>query len=169
MRPCHKSALIAPLLVSILLLGCGSGPKASIERVLREDKEIGMQIVGQQGKVTNEVLDRVADNIQQAAHKMKRIDLSGCPPDFAEAYFAHAKAWYEFGEVTRDHPNIPTTLEGLVGGFINGLMGDPTGGAFRVQAEIGGWQERARLAYKEVNATYNKVEEIAVRYGARLP
>ena len=160
---------IASLIASVFFLGCGSGPKASIERVLREDKEIGSQFQGPQGGLSNAALTTWVEGASNLVRKMKRIDLSGCPPEFSSAYLAHARAWENLAEVIQGHPNIPTGMEGLVAGFINGLAGDPTGGAFEVTGQIRTWQEHTALAYGEVKSTWNTVEDIAVRNGARLP
>ena len=117
----------------------------------------------------NAALDTCAMGALSTARMMKQIDVSGCPPEFSSAYLAHARAWENLAEIIQGHPNIPTAMEGLIGGFLNGLAGDPTGGAFEVQAQIRNWQQRAALAYGEVKSTWNTVEDIAVRNGARLP
>jgi hypothetical protein len=142
-----KTSITATLLISILLLGCRSDPKASIERVLKEDRVFSSQGKAPQGDLSNEALKTLADETLVLAGKMKHIDLSGCPPEFAVAYIAHARAWESFGGTLHNHPDILTS------------------GAEQIQ----NWRALATRSYAEIDSTWKTVEDIAVRNGARLP
>ena len=101
------------------------------------------------------------------ANAGKRIDVSGCPRDFAEAYYRHLGAWSQEADAISAHAHIAGTGEALLEGFFRGLGGDITGGEFQHQDEFKAWMGRVQMAHAEVNRNWTEVEALAVRYGAR--
>lgn len=115
----------------------------------------------------DEDLDRIAAIMRDYVSACKRVDMSSCPRDFAEAYYRHFTAWAEEADVIANHPHIPVGSEAFVEGFFRGLAGDITGGAVERQDQFNAWGRRAIDAAANVNRTWNEVEALAVRYDAR--
>jgi len=130
--------------------------KAAIEQVLRQDA------------VSNDGTTSVADVVE----RMRAIDTSACPNDFRAAYLAHVHAWEKLAGVERDAIALKADSESagaMVEAFIRGFLGDPLGPINEDIDARNQLQARYQEASREVQATFHRVEEIAVSYGASLP
>ena len=130
--------------------------RAAIERVLEQDKGTSA------GSTT----------VAQIVARIRAIDTSECPNDFRAAYLAHIHAWESMGEVEGRARAFKADREGagdLVEGFIRGFLGDPWGKANEIQNVQSQLQIDYQSARQQVKQTFNRVEEMAVAYGASLP
>jgi hypothetical protein len=148
----------ATLLVCAMVGGCGGPSPAvgNVERVLKEDQAACIW----------------AQTAAGAAASMRAIDTSACPNDFRAAYLAHVHAWEAMAAVEREAAafrarNDPEGV--LVESFIRGLLGDPLGKANQVAAEQGELLRGYNAASRGIRETFNRVEEVAVGHGAKLP
>ena len=57
----------------------------------------------------------------------------------------------------------------FVEGFIRGFLGDPLGKAYEIRDAQNQLQRDYQWPSQQVKQTFNQVEELAVKYGARLP
>lgn len=115
---------------------------------------------------------RNGNGVAGAVQQMKAIDTSGCPGDFRAAYLAHIHAWeamYEIQQQAIRLKNESNSDGAVVESFIRGFMGDPFG---KVNEQINAQNQlamAAQNAHQQIKLTFNKVQEIAVTYGAKLP
>jgi hypothetical protein len=75
-------------------------------------------------------------------------------------------------QVEREATAFKSDREGsgdFVEGFVRGFLGDPMGKANEIRDAQNQLQREYQAASQEVKQTFNQVEELAVRYGARLP
>ncbi len=130
--------------------------KTNIESVLQEDAKAP---VG-------------ADTVVEIVHRMRDIDISGCPEDFRVAYVAHIHAWEAMREVERNAIAFKkeSNADGvLVETFVRGMLGDPLGKVNELAAAQTQLQRDYQSARSEIKETFNRVEELTARYGANLP
>lgn len=103
---------------------------------------------------------------------MRKLNLSGCPTDFAAAYVDHIHAWEEAGLIQRaqkqlnSDENIKATIVASVLADLLGADAAPIHDAAEAEAELKKGMENALLKVRE---TFNKVEHLAANYGATLP
>lgn len=103
---------------------------------------------------------------------MRKIDTSACPRDFRSAYLAHVHAWELMAGVEADakafkSKNDPADV--FVESLIRSFLGDPLGKAHEIRDEHNQLQKRYKEATQQVQATFHRVEDIAVAQGAALP
>jgi len=127
----------------------------AINKLLAEDDEVG--------RITNK------DYITTAP-KMRQLDISKCPTDFAAAYIRHIQAWEKGAEVKQAYLKLKEYSD-LV--LVARLLQPITGAkdeAFEdyeaAETEIG---RLAKEAEEEVKSTWRDIEYIAVGYGATMP
>lgn len=127
----------------------------NIERVLRED------VAANAG----------ATSVGQVASRMRAINTTGCPRDFAAAYLTHVHAWETMAEVEREiiafHAHSQSG-EVMAEAFIRGFLGDPFGKVSELAALHGDIGRRAHGAQQQIRVTFQDVERVAVNHGARL-
>lgn len=133
--------LFVVAIVAIVIFG--GSDKSAIESVLAQDA------------LTTEEATSVAEIVQ----RMKSIDTSDCPADFREAYYRHIRAWQGMAEQVASEPQ--SFGEGFLYGLIKGFEGDYTGG-------LGEINEARNYCSQQIKTTFQEVEAIAIRYGARL-
>lgn len=128
---------------------------AAIANVLQQDRAFSDQAHQMTGAGTppKQALHWMIDH-------MAAIDLSSCPPDFAEAYVRHIGAWRAAANVLDQQPD--SFLAGLLDGFVNGLSGEADGGVSRERRDV---QE----ASNNVDSTWTDVEAVATRYHVKPP
>jgi hypothetical protein len=162
---------ILSVLLLTVLCSCDSSPQSQIEQVLRADKKIGDKLLAlvPRNNPTDGDLAQYALAVQDSVKHQRDISLSGCPADFITAYVEHVRAWEDFGDTLKNRPQIPTGMEALVGGFIRGMMGDITGGAGEIQANIQHWVDQLKEAEGRIKTSWRNVEDAAIRHGAQLP
>ena len=128
--------------------------RAAIRRVLKEDKFAGSSA-----------------NYAQVAAAMQSISLTGTPSDFAEAFTRHRQAWgdaarleAEWKKVTSED-NINMALIG--GGLCLFLECEENPISSQIDAEnrIKSAREQAS---RNINETFQVVEQVAARYGAAI-
>lgn len=100
---------------------------------------------------------------------MRRVDLSGCPQDFREAYSKHIHAWEEVAAVQQARTKLNDEEDAAaVAGVLATIFGsDATPWGDHVQAV----QEVNRLeavARGDVATTWQEVEDVARKYGVQM-
>ena len=98
--------------------------------------------------------------------------MSGCPNDFKAAYLAHIHAWETLIDLEQRVNNFKKERNGpgdFIEGFIRGYSGDPFGKMNEIRSAGSKLDSELQSANQQIKQTYNKVEEIAVSYGANLP
>lgn len=150
-RQCFVVIAIAAVLGTA---GC-NGHARAIESVLQADK----------GTSAN------AKSIGEVVTRMRAIDGSKCPKDFQAAYLTHIHAW-ERGvqwerQATEFHKNTSET-SALVESFVRGFLGDPLGKMNEINAGRTEFEREAQAIQKEIQRTFQEVEKVALKYGAKL-
>ncbi|MCZ7591567.1 MAG: hypothetical protein M5U15_05185 [Kiritimatiellae bacterium] len=160
----------ALVIVGMFRMCSGGGTERAIERVLALDHQYSQAMSADtaQTEDPNQQLDAVAAQVFQYTTQAKSIDLSSVPKDFAAAYYGHVSAWEDMGTTIQRHPYIPSTMEGVVEGFIRGLLGDWTGGAFEKQQMFDDYGRQLQARDDEIKRTWREVETIAIRNGASI-
>ena len=128
----------------------------AIESVLKQDRTTGTG----------------SRSVLEVVNRMRAINTSECPNDFAAAYVSHIHAWEAMVEVERQAIAFKADREGagdFVEGFIRGFCGDPLGKANEFRDAKTQLQSNYQAAREQVKQTFNHVEEVAVGYGAQLP
>lgn len=129
--------------------------KTCIETVLQQDASIP------QGSSASVV-----------ASRMQTFDTMNCPSEFREAFLVHTQAWSNAARIDRSlavlnsDENIGNTLgQQLVDSLFK------TGNTpYRDHADADRRLRAARsAAFDDIRTTYQDVQRVAVRYGARLP
>ncbi len=123
--------------------------KSAIQKALHEDSLTGQ------------------DPTAGHAEAMRRVDLSGCPQDFRDAYLKHVHAWDEKVAVHQAKAELDDQAGAdLTMGVLAGLFGsDATPIGDHVQKE----QELDRLddvADNDIEITWRNVQDVALQYGA---
>ncbi len=84
---------------------------------------------------------------------MRRIDLSGCPPDFQKAFRDHIQAWAEMESLTLTNSGFNIVFKSAL------TFGAAAGDAyFRIDS-----------AEQRITSTWHEVLRIAGQYGAEIP
>lgn len=107
----------------------------------------------------------------EIAQRMRAIDLSKCPNDFAAAYVAHIHAWERRAELENARYAYLSQLEtsgAVIDSLIRGL-GDPFGPAKDYIAARDKFTADFNDVQKEIMQTFQRVEEIAAANGITLP
>jgi hypothetical protein len=166
--------IVVPYYLSILVDAVHpSSPQLTISRALQQDYQLGRQYLADRdaihssGATGDDALDQVAQLTADLVSKMKTIPISNCPPDFREAYTRHINCWSYYAEAISHHPHIQSGGEAVVNGFLRGLSGDPTGGAFEAQDEINSYLRQAQERDDDVTRSWGDVSAIAVKYGVQ--
>lgn len=174
-----KIKLTLPLFVAFILglycTGCDKTDfqsinqfryKSAIEKVLADDSRFAQEKPPLREDLSpDEALDLYARGISIYVSKAQNFDSSSVPNDFAMAYRNHLRAWQRTGEMYACHPKIGTFWGNFTEGFIRGMLGDATGGAFEKQANIDQWVSQVQIAEGDIETTWNDVENIARQYG----
>lgn len=108
----------------------------------------------------------------QAVAGMRAIDTTNCPADFRATYLSHIHAWETMADVERDAIAFKATANSdgvLVESLIRGYLGDPLVKANEIQAAQSQLQQKYLAARLQVKQTFNRVETIALHYGATTP
>jgi hypothetical protein len=142
---------------------------AAIQNVLQQDTALGTELrklIDQVTPNTDEDLNRVAALINSYVDTAKTIPITECPTDFGEAYYRHLGAWTETANVTYAHPHVEGGMENFLKNFARGAILD-LGGPERDQKEWNDWKAKINAAQSSISKTWNEVESLAVRYGAK--
>jgi hypothetical protein len=145
------------ILTCIFLVGCArqGGAVNNIERVLAEDR----------------VASKQATSVADVVARMRAVNASGCPNDFKAAYLAHIHAWETMATVEQEAIAFKSRNDSagvMVESFIRGFLGDPLGTANEIAAEQSELARDYNVASRQIKATYDRLEEIAVGQGANL-
>lgn len=138
-----------------------------IEAVLAQDKTISENLnsrVNAQKTDSMEDFDTLAGYIDEFVEQERRVDTSGCPREFAEAYARYVAAFSEEAGVLHGHPNIPSGDEAFALGVLKGLQGDPTGELREISDSISAWQKRWHEKADLATQAERQMHEIAARY-----
>jgi uncharacterized membrane-anchored protein YjiN (DUF445 family) len=106
------------------------------------------------------------------AQEMRKIDISQCPADFSTAYVDHIHAWEFSAKVQRalnelnSNENEGKVIADQIWAELFGTGETPIADAVELDDKL---KEQAEIASGEIKSTFNKVEHIAVSYGAVLP
>jgi hypothetical protein len=126
--------------------------KSAIEKALHEDALTGK-----------------APTPEHAA-AMRQVALNDCPQDFRVAYMNHIHAWDETAAVNQAKVKIDNEEDAAaLGGALATLFDSdatPWSDHLRAQQEIVRYE---KLAATNVATTWQEVETIASKYGARVP
>lgn len=144
------------LVLLVLLGGCGSSDAPSIESVLQADS------------TTTTGATSVADVV----NRMRAIDLSKCPKDFAAAYVAHIHAWELLADVEQQGRAYDANFNSggaMVESFLRGFIGDPFGKTNESIAARNQLVTNYNSAQQQIKQTFQRVEELAVSHGAKMP
>lgn len=152
------SRLIILILLSLLLVGYSrsdNSPASAIERVLQADQQTNVGV----------------KHFSKIVPRMRQIDTTGCPHEFRAAYLAHIHACEEVVQIPSEIEHLNSNdrqFEIFWESAIRSFLGD----VFTVPAQISHQLEeldrKSENAQQEVAATYRRLEEIAVGYGAKL-
>ena len=158
-KPTRFLLVVAGCTVAILA-GCG-------DSTAKKNRLVIQKVLDQDAKVTDN-----ATSVAQIVLRMRAIEYSECPADFREAYVQHIHAWelLEQVEVQAKQYDAEYNSGGaLFESFIRGAMGDPFGKTHEAITATKQLRQNYQQAAFEIKSTLNRVEEIAVRYGATLP
>lgn len=129
-------------------------PAGVIERVLEADVEAGGS----------------SSDPAAVAKAMKEIDLSGCPPEFQEAYVDHIDAWERSGQTRSDaqawidrHVPGQFTIDELYNTQV------PPGLSPEAELQRQAVIARQMSATQAIQSTYDRVLRTAQQHGARTP
>jgi uncharacterized protein YceK len=142
------------------LSGCGSATSDStssvqakrqryadaITAVLARDKQLSDWAVTEIEKGAN-----APAVLQLCVDEMRKIDLTGCPAEFQQAYLKHVYAWSEVPPLMRKYEGVR--------GFFTALL-EGAAGTYDGDAE-------AKRIQKGIRDTLLEVETIALRYGVQ--
>lgn len=149
-------------LLAILLMGAafwlgklsvaGSGAEA-VQTVLQQFQALDQEFTKAtpEKKITGPEMVAVAD-------RMKRIDISACPPDFREAFIRLAGEFWLTGEVMKQYSDMTSVA---IDAGLNLLAGEKDAG-------IAGMKKELNAAVRALIVRQTEMEAIAVRHGARL-
>ena len=147
--------VVVAILVVLGTAGC-NGQARAIENVLQADK----------GTSPN------AKSIGEVVTRMRAIDGSKCPKEFQSAYLTHIHAWERGAQwerrATEFHKNSAEPSQ-FVESFVRGFLGDPLGKMNEVNAARTEFEREAQAIQKEIQQTFQDVEKVALKYGAKLP
>jgi hypothetical protein len=185
-RPWYRSVAFVGLLIgipaSLMLIGSlcfvllnntidASSPNVAILTALQQDDQLGKEYKSERmgihdsGATGDDALDQVARLTSNLVAKMKAIPISDCPADFQEAYTRHINCWSDDADAIAQHPHIQSGDEALLEGFLRGLAGDPTGGAFEKQYQIDSYLKTEHDRSIDIKRSWEDVEAVATRYG----
>jgi hypothetical protein len=104
---------------------------------------------------------------------MQQIDTSKCPSDYRAAYVEHIFAWKYAADVQDAVIEFKksTDMNGVVAsGVIMAVLGGDGSAPLRdVMTVAAKLEEKGGEAHKRIQDSFQKVEQIAVSYGAALP
>ena len=149
-------SFIIALCFLVVVSGCSSSSRKNriaIQNVLDQDAKVTIN----------------ATNVAQVVSRMRAIDFSACPGDFREAYVAHIQVWEMLAQVEAQAKQYDANFnssDAMFEAFIRGAMGDPYGKANESIIASNHIQQNYQQAIFQINSTYNRVEQIAVKYGA---
>jgi|GEM_PF-1199166 len=109
-----------------------------------------------------------AKTAAETAERLRRIGLSGCPADFAEAYVSYVHAWESMALVERQAAAYAAegkSSEAMAEAFFRGLMGDPFGKAKEGLATEKQIKQDREAAHSRIKQSADRIEEAAVRHG----
>lgn len=153
-------SFVIAIAASISLAGCGA-------MTANKRRNAIQRVLDQNARVTDN-----ATSVAQIVSRMRAIDCSNCPSDFRQAYVTHIHAWEMLASVETQAKQYGTNYfsgEAMIESFIRGAMGDPFGKAQEAIAAKNQLQQSYQYATNQIKLTLNRVEEIAVGYGASLP
>lgn len=162
---------IAFLTLSLSVLGCG-GSSASIKAVLQRDHALAQKIQSPYNYSGSGSLDEYMDCSAQTifwyVNEARKFDTNSVPADFAVAYREHLAAWENHGQIVMNHPVFGTFTSNFFEGFVRGLMGDLTGGAFEKEALFNNWAAQVDRSNQKISSTWRDVENCALKYGVNI-
>jgi hypothetical protein len=159
--------LVGVLAVGILIVAF-RGPSAtqiakeSIQRVAIADSTLAKERWGVTKSRSSTHSER-ADAIDRYCAEAVGIDLSGCPPEFIEAYHQEIEAYRGFANAYRELPD--SKMLTFVEGFVSGLT-------LHWQSEIdrlNALKKDMNGALGEVDSALDRVREMAAKYGVVWP
>lgn len=118
---------------------------------------------------------RAMEGVTSAAQlvaRLRAIPLDECPGDFQDAYLTHIHAWESLAELERkalQFKEHTSSDDAMVEAFVRGLLGDPWGKMNEVKHDANRLTEEHQSIVLKIKDSYNAVERVAVRHGARLP
>ena len=126
--------------------------KAAIEKALHEDALTG------------------AEPTTGHANAMRTVDLQECPPDFRVAYMKHIHAWDEEAAVHNAKVQVDAQEDdAAAAGALATLFGSnesPWSDHLQAEEELKKYEAAATA---DIRTTFQEVEEVASKYGARVP
>jgi hypothetical protein len=138
-----------------------------IEAVMAQDKTLSEALNSRAAGQTPdsmEKIDQFAGYLDDFVEQEKRIDTSGCPREFAEAYARYVAAYSEEAGVLHGHPRIPSAAEAFGGGVAHGMQGDPMGEVREINDSIDAWEKRWHAKADEATQAENQMHQVATRY-----
>jgi hypothetical protein len=150
-----------------------SSASAPILAALQQDAQLGKEYKSERGSIHDsgatgdDALNQVAQLTSNLVSRMKAIPIGDCPSEFQEAYTRHINCWSDYADAVAQHPHIRSGDEAVLEGFLRGLGGDPTGGAFQAQDEIDSYLNTTRERNNDVKRSWEEVEAVAIRYGVK--
>ena len=126
--------------------------KTAIEKALHEDSLTG------------------AEPTTGHANAMRSVDLQECPPDFRVAYMKHIHAWDEKAAVHNAKVQVDAQEEDAAAAGALATLFDssetPWNDHLQAEQEL---QKYENVASADVRSTFEEVEEVASKYGAKVP
>lgn len=146
--------------------------KQNIAKVIKFDHELSTKMnlseVRSSNLSDNEKLDEIARRISNYVQSAKKaLNFDELPSDFVSAYISHLNAWKQKAQEIANHPDMGF-WSNVFEGFLRGLCGDFTGGAFEKEAIQNEWVSRLNQHEEDINSTWNDVEAVAAKYGVNV-
>lgn len=171
-------AILCFCVCALFIAGCGEKKKESepepvshtqaIKNVIQSHNKLALtlkQDIMTSPPRTNEEIDRCSALISDFVDSARSIKLSSCPPDYAEAFIRYIASWSKLARIMDNHPHIRSGEEAVLEGFLRGLAGDPTGGAFEMQSEYKNWVLRLNAAQLQLETKWDELSAVAARHG----
>lgn len=135
------STLLLLCIIVYPTVGCGKANpskeyKQNIIDVIKRDHELSAQMSASflSNLSDNEKLDELARRIANYVQSAKKsLNYDELPSDFVSAYISHLNAWGQKAQEVANHPDMGF-WSNVFDGFLRGLCGDFTGGAFEKEA-----------------------------------
>lgn len=151
---CWQLRLIAVIVLLAMTAGCGSRSAEEIERVL----------------AANAATTDGEPSVAEVVSRMRAIDLDGCPTEFQEAYLAHIHAWELAETIEYDieaHNDYYNSWGAMLESLLRGMVLD-SGMIDELKEAESQLAERMLEARQRIQATYQRVEQVAIANGAAL-
>lgn len=155
---------IAIFLTTILFCSCASGPTEE------EQRQNYIRAINSVLNADAEARNTSNGDHALCASKMRDIDISQCPSDFATVYVEHLQAWEYSAKIRKDKKALKEQEGAAVaGGILTTVAGSNATPYSDYVKAVKEMEQLAVHANDEIRRTWKIVERTAVSHGATLP